>query len=176
MYSLSELIAAKYKGREELIPKRMLCLDPGNDTGWSYFENGNLVRWGQLDTAEDKGGVNGSSTLLFWKPLQNLFFDCAPTVVVCENYRVYSHKLERHTFSEIPTLRLIGGIDFLAFSLKTQVFYQMATAHKGFVTDDKLKYWGLWKEGQRHSRDSIRAGVYYLLVSNPALKMNTKLN
>ena len=37
---------------------------------------------------------------------------------------------------------------------------------KGFVTDAKLKEWGLWQDGLRHSRDAIRHGIYFLVVSN----------
>jgi hypothetical protein len=39
----------------------------------------------------------------------------------------------------------------------------MASQAKAFVTDQKLKEWGFWKEGMRHSRDAIRHGLYFLL-------------
>jgi hypothetical protein len=43
------------------------------------------------------------------------------------------------------------------------IHYQMATTAKTFVTDEKLKQWGFWQEGMRHSRDAIRHGLYFLL-------------
>ena len=46
------------------------------------------------------------------------------------------------------------------------IAYQMAFQGKGFATDARLKEWGFWKEGMKHSRDAIRHGIYYLLVTN----------
>lgn len=40
---------------------------------------------------------------------------------------------------------------------------QMAVTAKNFCTDDKLKQWGFWQAGQKHARDSIRHGCYFLL-------------
>lgn len=166
MYDLETLLHAVYKDDLDRIPHRLLALDPGNDTGWALFVDGKLTEWGQSDTCEDTGGSCGVSCQIFWKELPALFDKTRPTQVIMENYRVYSHKLERHTFSEVPTLRLIGGIDFLCWLQGIPIYYQMATQHKSFVSDAKLKSWGLWKEGMRHSRDAIRAGIYFLMISN----------
>lgn len=163
-------------------PERMLCLDPGETTGWALFHQHHLVRWGQQRTVENEK--------ILWNNLLELFQSCEPTLVVCEDYRIYQHKLQRHSFSPVLTLRLIGGIDLLCTMgwykkiinlvplteeatiteefiyhehLYSDIHYQMATTAKGFVTDDRLKEWGFWQEGMRHSRDAIRHGCYYLL-------------
>lgn len=161
-----------YAGDPSRIPSRLLCLDPGETTGWSLFERGKLTYYGQIETVTmDKQPA--------WHGLSKLFYETDPTHVVCEDYRVYAHKLERHSNSSVVTLRLIGGIDFICrntFGATNELgpyiaegiplTYQMATQAKGFVTDDRLKSWDFWKPGMRHSRDAIRHGLYFLIVTN----------
>lgn len=154
-----------YKGDLSKIPNRLLAIDPGETTGWALFEEGKLTRWGQEETVTKVG----KEKVLNWAPLMRLF-TMSPDVVVCENYRIYAHKLERHSFSQVETLRLIGGIDLLCSMCNgkgpTPIYYQMSVQHKGFVKDERLKEWGFWKEGQKHSRDAIRAGIYFLIITN----------
>lgn len=152
-YSLQELIK-RHRGEDFRLPPRLLCLDPGETTGWSLYEHGVATKAGQLRTIED------------WKIISDLFEEANPTHVIYENYRVYSHKLDRHAFSEVYTLRLIGVIEFLC-DVVYQIPYtnQMATQAKGFVKDEKLKAWGYWDLGGKHARDSLRHGAYYLLFN-----------
>lgn len=152
-------------------PERLLCLDPGETTGWALFEHHKLVRWGQVRTVENDK--------ILWHNLDQLFLDTDPDFIICEDYRIYQHKLARHSFSPVLTLRLIGGIDLMATlgwysvdNFKDEAYYeqhtcpieyQMATQAKAFVTDEKLINWGFWQDGMRHSRDAIRHGCYFLL-------------
>ena len=158
------------------IPKRILCLDPGETTGWALFEDHQLVRWGQERTVID-GEIR-------WEKINFLFTENMPDFVVCEDYRIYEHKLARHSFSPVLTLRIIGGIELLCKlgwytyvpasmcvpdyleEHTCPIHYQMATTAKTFCTDDKLKQWDYWQEGMRHSRDAIRHGCYFLLFYN----------
>lgn len=138
------------------IPQRLICLDPGKTTGWCLFENGRLTQTGQLpDCFDDK---NIDTTGLF-----QLFKDINPDFILYEDYKVYGHKLERHTFNPVFTLRLIGAIESYAQINNIPTHKQMAVTAKNFVTDDKLKQWGFWQSGMRHSRDAIRHGCYFLL-------------
>lgn len=134
-------------------PERLLCLDPGHTTGWSLFEKGKLTAQGQAATLEEG-----------WHCINDLFNDIQPTMVVFENYRVYAHKLERHSNSEVYTLRLVGVIEFLC-DVKFGIPHnnQMAHQAKGFVSDEKLKEWKMYIRGEKHARDSIRHGIYFLL-------------
>ena len=43
----------------------------------------------------------------------------------------------------------------------------MAQQAKGFVTDAKLKEWGMWDIGHKHARDACRHCVYYLVSQKP---------
>lgn len=157
------------------VPKRLLCLDPGETTGWALFEDGKLTRWGQIPTVKNE--------VIHWTTLNALFIDTWQDFVVCEDYRIYQHKLARHSFSPVLTLRLIGGIDLLcnlgwynfdgidefdhSYNKSTcPIHYQMATTAKTFCTDERLKQWGFWQESMRHARDAIRHGCYFLLFYN----------
>lgn len=160
MAGFKEVLASVYKNSPLAIPERLLCLDPGETTGWAEFRNGELTDWGQIATYDKiEKKIN-------WDVIDHLMASIRPTHIICENYRVYAHKLERHSFSEVPTLRIIGGFEFLGYWQGVRVDYQMAVQAKGFVTDDRLCKWGFWKENMRHSRDAIRHGIYYLLITN----------
>lgn len=146
-------LVAKRRGADFQAPERLLCLDPGETTGYAVFSGTSLVQVGQSPTYQ--GG---------WWEIHNLFAKIEPTHVVYENYRVYAHKLERHSYSEVYTLRLIGVIEYLCTVNYNIPFYnQMALEAKGFCTDDRLKDWGFYKEGLKHGRDAIRHGVHFLL-------------
>lgn len=138
------------------IPHRLLCLDPGKTTGWSLFTNGKLTAWGQVDDCYDDKNVATQG-------LMNLFKDVNPDFMCYEDYRIYQHKLERHSYSPVMTVRLLGVIEAFCQMNGVPTHKQMATTAKAFVTDEKLKQWGFWQEGQKHARDSIRHGCYFLL-------------
>lgn len=153
MISFQELLR-KRRGDNFVVPARLLVLDPGHTTGWTVFEKGELTASGQINTIEK------------WENIDNLFNDVQPTMVLYENYRVYAHKLERHSNSEVFTVRLVGVIEFLCDVMWQIPHYnQMAHQAKGFVTDDKLKAWGYYVKGQRHARDAMRHGLYFLLFA-----------
>lgn len=167
-----DILMKVYKGDLSTVPDRLLCLDPGETTGWCLFERGKLTRWGQAPTYDKV------KECIDWKEVRQLFSSTNPSHAVCENYRVYAHKLERHSFSEVPTIRIIGGIELLCYDgiedkytvdgnwYHIPLHYQMATQAKGFVSDDKLKNWGFYQSGMKHSRDAIRHGLYYLIITN----------
>ena len=156
-------LLVRSRGSENQAPHRLLCLDPGHDTGWALFVDGELTEWGQEHTVVDRHGHNEGT--VDWRAMEHIFNITTPTTVVFENYRVYSSKSDRHINSEVLTVRIIGGIDYLCWKYNTPVYNQMAFQHKGFCTDKKLKMWGYWQEGMRHSRDAIRIGCFWLLFN-----------
>ncbi len=158
MYSFEELV--KRVRKDDKLPNYLLALDPGETTGFAIFNKLSLVREGQIRTIE--------GDIIFWDEIERLIVNSEFSIdcIVCENYRIYQHKLARHSYSPVMTLRLIGGIDYLARKLHISIYYQMATQAKGFVTDEKLKQWGFWLPNKRHSRDAIRHACYFLLFHN----------
>lgn len=132
---------AKHKGR-------ILALDPGITTGWAWFDHAALVDCGQIHTS--------------LRTLQDLFDTTKPQSVVMEKYIIYKTKVEQHTLSTVPTLRIVGAIQMLAWQKGAPLFLQTAAQAKFFCTDDKLKAWELFQTYKRHANDSIRHAVYYM--------------
>ncbi len=137
----------------------LLCLDPGETTGWAAFTNGRLSESGQLDSTSDT--ANGLHTLLHHR------FAGKPDHLVAEDYRVYAHRVLQHTNSSLFTPRLLGMIEAESELNAIPLTLQMATQAKGFVSDQRLKDWGMWTT-QRHARDAIRHGIYFLLFDSNA--------
>lgn len=135
-------------------PKRLLALDPGENTGYAVFRDGIFCDCGQQDCKE-----------IAPQALTEIFDKYNPTHVIAEDYRIYQHKTDSHTWSNLFTPRLLGMIELLCYQREINLDWQMASAHKSFCTDMKLKEWDFWQTGMRHSRDAIRAGCYYLLFN-----------
>lgn len=135
-------------------PERLLALDPGETMGWALFKDGMLYDRGQVlaRNAPEKAA---------YKILQSK----KPTEVVCEDYRIYSWKVKDHAFDSLFTPKLIGMIQQECFRREIPIHLQMAVEAKSFVTDDKLKAWGMFPEGRklRHSADAMRHAIRYLM-------------
>lgn len=136
----------------------LLALDPGETTGATCFtcskEDAVCCYGGQIKTWPLEEGIVAFSELL-----KNL----NPTQVVFESYQVYEWKTKDHTWSDIPTVQIIGMIKTLLILNRIPFSTQTAQVAKGFCDDAKLKEWGYWLPGIRHARDAIRHACYYLL-------------
>jgi hypothetical protein len=156
---LSVLVAhCRAKNNIPVFNGDLLCFDPGETTGWCRWEctadMPGMVECGQLQTKEVTQFVDEAYGLILAK---------RPTFVVYETYRVYKWLFERHAFSDIPTLRMVGALQALLHIEKIPSHGQTAQHPKNFVTDNKLEAWGLKQmHKNRHAGDSIRHGVYWL--------------
>ena len=135
----------------------LLSFDPGQTTGWVYFEGTTLVKAGQLKTRDLEEGIQAVSELIR---------EYMPDEIVLEDYRVYSWKAKEHSFSELHTPKLIGSMYAIAHALGIPVTKQPAHIAKRFCTDKKLQQWGFYISGQRHARDAIRHACYYILFGS----------
>lgn len=149
-----EFLGKVRKDSSWICPARLLSLDPGETTGWCLFVDGEIKEWGQLDTKEK-----------YQQTIMDFFKLHQPTHVVCEDYKVYEHKLKQHAWASLHTPQLIGAIKMLAVQYDIPMQLHMASIAKGFCTDDKLKRWGIYQTGMRHARDAIRHACYYLLLN-----------
>lgn len=144
----------------------LITLDPGETTGWAVWDHNKLKGTGQLDTKTVQSSIlmldKWLDTKSDWDRIDMSDRHLYPCYVVMEEYRVYSHLAQSHSHSTIHTARLIGAIEAL-LTLKG-IRYEMCPAGlaKGFATDQKLEDWGMYQVGQRHARDAIRHGVYFL--------------
>lgn len=140
----------------------VLALDPGETTGWAVFERNDgdkiaLVACGQASTWPMENCV---------AELTKLLDTYTPNIVVHELYAVYEWKAQDHSWSQVPTLRIIGCLETLCVQKKYSIVSQTAQVAKNFCTDEKLKTWGVYQVGLKHARDAIRHGIYFLLFGH----------
>lgn len=133
-------------------PARLLALDPGETMGWALFEGCKLTAYDQVKLKDDP-----------FTPTIALFDKWQPTHVVAEDYKIYGWKAEKHSWSELFTPKLIGAVELLCAQRQLPLKKQMAQLAKGFCKDEKLTMWGIFPTKQRHARDAIRHGAYYLI-------------
>ena len=143
-------------------PGRLISLDPGGTTGYAIWDNSQLVECGQLPTHTVKGAV----------PFLEEWFDIKckhhrDCLAIMEEYRVYSWKTDDHAQSTMHTSRLIGALESAFIRRRIGYVTQGAGTAKPFATDAKLKAWDFWQKGERHARDAIRHGVYFLCQGRP---------
>lgn len=143
--------------------KGLLCLDPGETTGWAYFNNHQLVESGQWSTKDRAvAALSLIHSLEEYLEEQDTILDVR---LVMEDYRMYSWKKDEHTFSKLHTPKLIGAFEAASYFSGVPYTMQMAGTAKSFATDDLLEHWGMWQKGQRHARDAIRHGLYYMMFN-----------
>lgn len=165
---------------ESLVPSprrllRVLALDPGETVGVAVFDGPNCVMLAQAPVLANEAGELQAGPLI--NELRRIICKWDPKVIVCEEYRVYRWKAKQHVQSDLFTPRLIGGIEYVCDELKKPLIKQTAHIAKTFVTDDKLKVWGLYtpSAGKKHARDAIRHAIYFLIFG-PSKKQGIKLN
>lgn len=153
-------IRASYQIAKKIQPFQghLIAFDPGETTGVSHWEvtpaQVILKRSTQVKTWPIDQAV---------KHLAGEISQTKPDAIVFESYQVYEWKKDEHSWSQIPTVQVIGCLQTLCIQQDIPYFTQTAQIAKGFVTDEKLKDWGFYERGQRHARDSMRHALYFLL-------------
>lgn len=137
------------------IPSKIVAIDPGMTCGYSVFVDGELYVADVVKLDNKRGWDLIVDKMLFFNP----------SIVVCEDYKLYASKATAQIGSSIDTVKIIGALEFVCGREKIPMFKQMAHTAKAFCTDDKLKEWGYYKKINPHARDSIRHGCYYLLFN-----------
>ncbi len=150
---------SRMKGRPpvERLPKLIIGIDPGETTGLCVFINKPIpfIRQHQRNTSIIEWGVDCYNEVI---P-----DDMSDVVVVIESYRIYSWKTKQHTWASLLTPRLIGCAETLCRLKKVPLIQQSAQQGKGFVTDERLKQWGLYIPGRPHACDATRHVLQFLL-------------
>ena len=164
--AFNQLYFSIHKTLETRFVGNLLALDPGETMGWSLFrcETGGieLVDCGQLlCTPLAPVGIERTRALIT---------KCNPQHIAYEDYRVYNWKANQHSWSELHTPKLIGCIVTIAHLRDIPTSCELAQQPKNFVTDEKLEIWKMYQKGQRHARDSIRHGLFWLLFRDKGPK------
>lgn len=154
-------IRTKSQKPEDRFCGRVLAFDPGETTGYCCFvtdkENCKIDLAGQIKTWPLELAVRDFTDLLV---------KMQPDKVVFESYQVYEWKAEDHSWSQIPTVQVIGCLQTLLIQMSIPYTTQTAQVAKQFCKDEKLEEWGFWLKGLRHARDAIRHGCYFLLFGH----------
>ena len=151
------------RNRSQLPTRRwvgcLLSLDPGHTTGYAVWsakedsvqlvEAGHLSTWTNADIRPEQ--------------IQDILTRYKISHAVMETYQVYEWKSQDHSWSQIPTIQVIGCIKTLCLQHHVSYSAQTAQVAKQFCTDERLTEWGFYRPGFRHARDAIRHGCYFLL-------------
>lgn len=140
--------------KQKCSSETIVAVDPGETIGYAVFQS-SCLRYHVQVSADDIWGAA--------KWLEVFIKKFTPKVVVVEDYRIYSWRAKQHTWSNLFTPRLIGGLEVLCGMHDVPLIKQQPQAAKQFCTDARLKSWGYWIKGEPHTRDAIRHGCYYLL-------------
>lgn len=150
---------------------KLLALDPGETTGYAVFECSSTSR----PLVSESGHLFSNPVEKGIDALGELINRTKPNYIVCEDYKIYGWKSASHSWSELHTPQLIGCIRMFAYTLKIPFRKEMAQEPKGFVTDDKLRAWGLYIKGKKHARDAIRHGIFFLLFTYNKIAGDTQI-
>lgn len=123
----------------------VLTLDPGQTTGWSFWAQGKLVRWGICENLYQ---------------LMGLLNDCSHVdVIVVENF------VSRATMAEEKlTVRRIGAIEGFACINDIPLWLQDPNVRKAyiqFIPELVTKMGYVTRNIRIHSRDAIAHGIRY---------------
>jgi hypothetical protein len=133
----------------------LLAIDPGNTTGFAYFDsNGDVQNWGHL-----LGGVDGMVGFL------QAFTEPVDTIVI-EDYRVRGdiQGLKANVGSQLETVQIIGAIKGWAIISNCEVILQAPQLKRMGEKYSNLRPSGAHNNNS-HKVDAYNHG-YYWLVKN----------
>lgn len=156
---------------------RMLCVDPGEMTGWSIWHDDTLLGGGQTpmwNFAHDvynffEGGVGPleqhEQGILHpgIKPEQNV--DTIGLMVV-EKFALYPWEAKKGTldWNEFRTSQLIGALHFLAQLFDVRIHKQPASIKERALAGGAKELFVKPIHDNRHQNDSIMHGFFYRQV------------
>ena len=132
----------------------LLALDPGETTGvavWHAEES--IIYLFQLETGSIEKG---------FRLVEELIDIVQPHHLRAEDYRVYGHMTEQHSFAHLHTAQFIGSIRTVAAQKGIPLSVCLAMHAKTTWTDDKLKMCNLYNKGMKHARDAQRHLLRYI--------------
>lgn len=153
----------------------MLCVDPGEETGWSIWSDDTLLGGGQTklwDFAHDvHSGVTDNAGPLAEGETDLLRAGISAednvgpiSLIVCEIFALYPWKAKELAYDEFRTVQLIGALKLTA-SLNAVEFYSQAALIKERALAGGAKELFVSPQHEnRHQNDSIMHGFFYRQV------------
>lgn len=148
---------------------RTLCVDPGEDVGWSIWRGPILVGahttkmwpfaddvWKWLNEEPACGGDD------YWVKDEQVEHNVGPIGrIVCEDFRIYPWEAKNLAWDQVRTARLIGALTFMARNLGIEFHLQPAAIKKSSVAAGAEEFFYTPLHENRHANDSIMHGWYY---------------
>lgn len=122
---------------------RLLSIDPGGTSGWSIWSLSDVDPLELRDYGQIEGGVRGF--LHWWEGREK------SDIVIAENFVLDSRAIAHPDLSGV---RILGALEVLAPG-----FISPRNSAMVHAPDPFLRKHGLYINGQRHARDSIRHAV-----------------
>lgn len=143
---------------------KILCVDPGEDTGWAVFEDGELIDSGteklwEFGSAVFRALVTGE--VFLDDDLAHQFIGVEEIVV--EDFRIYPWEAKKGSLNwdQVRTARLIGALTLIAHEMSLKFTLQPAKIKERAEAAGAEALFSKPLHENRHANDAIRHGVYY---------------
>lgn len=157
---------------------RILCVDPGEETGWSIWSGSRLLGGGQTKLGHFKHDV-WDAVFDNVGPLAEGEEDCLHTGVtakdnvgpftlfVIEQFVLYPWKAQSLAWDEFRTSQLIGALKLIAERGDIEVEKQAAKIKERAMAGGAGELFVRPLRENRHQNDSIMHGFFYNQVTKP---------
>jgi hypothetical protein len=142
-------------------------IDPGVTTGWAFAKDVDLSRYphneAELDiVASQMTGTENQQAFDLFRLIRSQW----PCAVIIEDFIPRKLDKSRHFLSPV---RITEKLDILLWQDEKRHWRQMPSTAMGTITDNHLKYLGMWLPGEPHANDAQRHVLTYLrmLIDHP---------
>lgn len=150
-----------------------LCVDPGETTGWSLWDQDGELVWADqtpmwkfadlvYETAAREGNDNDLRRAVPWA--EDVEVE-GITAIVCEQWQLYPWELENLAWDECRTARVIGALTLICRVFGIQFIIQGADIKEGAKQAGAEALYLEPVHENRHANDSIQHGVFYKAVN-----------
>src|SRR6266704_1330474 len=131
---------------------KIVAIDPGGTTGFAIYSTDDNKHW-----TKERIGCRTEREQIYM-----LLHSEAPSLVVCEDYKLFPWKSHAQAWSQLDTVKVIGGVE--AYTLTKGIPLELQT------TDNRdIGYmWGEIKKlpksnPSNHAHDADAHAVYYII-------------
>lgn len=155
---------------------KILAIDPGETSGMVRLDISNLVRLGEVRQGVIPVFVRAVDPATLYRELEGPgIYDA----VVIEEFRLYPWLATHQSYSTLPTVKVIGVVEYLCAKYDTPLYSQRADIKKearsiaeatGWKMKDRSLGSGKGKyrgpdfdyPGPQHPRDALAHGIYWI--------------
>lgn len=154
---------------------RTLYIDPGEDTGWCIASGEALLSagtekmwsfahevWADLNK---QPAITNNSIFLRQSALEYEWaLSSSIGRIVCEDWRLYPHKMKLLAWDQCRTARIIGALTFMAQAKGIDFILQPAKIKESAIAGGAEAYFYSPRHENRHQNDSIMHFQYFTQV------------